>query len=66
MQQVDNKTKCITGYRHKKKDTFIKVFADLILRQIVQFLFNTKLKELSGVRCQTNREYKPSSFEQPI
>jgi len=41
----DNKTKCITGYRHKKKDTFIKVFADLTLRQIVQFLFNTKLKD---------------------
>jgi dolichol-phosphate mannosyltransferase len=41
----DNKIKCVTGFRHKKKDTFIKVLADLILRQIVQILFNTKLKD---------------------
>ena len=41
----NNKIKCVTGFRHKKKDTFIKVLADLILRQIVQILFNTKLKD---------------------
>ena len=41
----DDKTKCITGHRYKKKDIFIKVLADLALRKIVQFLFNTKLKD---------------------
>jgi dolichol-phosphate mannosyltransferase len=41
----NNKVKCVTGFRYKKKDTFIKVLADLMLRQIVQILFNTKLKD---------------------
>tara|TARA_B100000963_G_C22615475_1_gene667101 strand:+ start:91 stop:804 length:714 start_codon:yes stop_codon:yes gene_type:complete len=34
-----------TGHRVKKKDSFIKIFADLILRQIVRIVFRTKLKD---------------------
>ena len=38
-----NKNMFFTGHRLKKKDTFLKVFADLILRRIVKFIFNTQL-----------------------
>tara|TARA_B100002051_G_scaffold274846_1_gene317000 strand:- start:878 stop:1597 length:720 start_codon:yes stop_codon:yes gene_type:complete len=41
----DDKFKCVTGHRLKKKDTAIKVFADLVLRRIVSILFNTKLRD---------------------
>ena len=41
----DNKFSCVTGHRLKKKDTLTKVFADLVLRRIVSFLFNTNLKD---------------------
>ena len=41
----NSKINCVTGHRTKKKDTFIKVLADLTLRRIVGILFNTKLKD---------------------
>ena len=41
----NSKIDCITGHRLKKKDTFVKVFADFVLRRIVGILFNTKLKD---------------------
>ena len=41
----NSKISCVTGHRSKKKDTFLKVFADLTLRKIVGLLFNTRLKD---------------------
>ena len=34
-----------TGHRLKKKDSAIKIFADLMLRYIVRMIFRTKIKD---------------------
>ena len=39
-----NKDIFITGHR-LKKDTYLKVFADIILRRIIKLIFKTKLKD---------------------
>jgi glycosyltransferase involved in cell wall biosynthesis len=41
----DSSLLCVTGHRERKKDSFLKVFADRVLKIIVKNLFKTKLKD---------------------
>ena len=42
---INKKDQFFTGHRVKKKDNYLKILADLILRLIVRLIFNTKIKD---------------------
>ena len=56
----------VTGFRLKKNDSFLKVYADRILNLIIRFIFNISLKDtncaLKLIRRESSKEIKLESL----
>jgi len=59
LSKIKNGYDVVTGYRKRKKDTFLKVLANKVLNNIVKYLFKIKIKD---VNC-SFRIYKKDIFK---